>query len=136
MKLDFQKVWQGILIRYSPDIIKYFCIWALQTKQVIITSEPYINESKQGAKLLEKWLVKTSLKSKVPAGEPRPRVCPRTCPIEEFDLKPIAPLKENDNIETIAGNEYEMVMSITESSSMIHELAIYKEATSNLIHGR
>ena len=34
-KLDCQRVWQGIFIRYSPDT----------TKQVIIASEPYIDES-------------------------------------------------------------------------------------------
>lgn len=44
-KSDFQKVWQNILIGYSPDIIKYFCVWASQTKQVIIADKSYIHES-------------------------------------------------------------------------------------------
>lgn len=59
-KSDYPKIWQGILIRYSPDNYKHFCIWAPQIKQVIIVSELYINKSEQGAKLLEKWPIKTS----------------------------------------------------------------------------
>ena len=31
-KSDYQKVWQGILIGYSPDTLKHFCVWALQIK--------------------------------------------------------------------------------------------------------
>lgn len=53
-KSDYQRIWQGILIRYSPDTNKHFRIWAPQTKQVIITSELYIDESERGAKLLDK----------------------------------------------------------------------------------
>lgn len=85
-KSDFQKVWQGILIGYSPDTTKHFRVWAPQTKQVIIASEPYIDELEQGAKLLEKWPVETSLKRKAPAGEPRPRGHPRKRPVEELDV--------------------------------------------------
>ena len=44
-KSDYQKVWQGILIRCSPDTSKHFRVWAPQTKQVIIMSKPYINKS-------------------------------------------------------------------------------------------
>ena len=44
-KSDYQKTWQGNLIGYSLDTSKYFCIWASQTKQVIIVSEPFIDES-------------------------------------------------------------------------------------------
>lgn len=73
LKSDFQKVWQGILIGYSPDTTKYFRVWALQIKQIIITYELYIDELKQGAKLLEMWPVETLLKRKPPVGEPRPR---------------------------------------------------------------
>lgn len=39
-------------------------------------------------------------------------------------------------METIAGDKHESVMSITESSSKIHEPATYEEATSDPIHGR
>ncbi len=31
-KSDYQKVWQGILVGYSTDTKKHFCIWAPQTK--------------------------------------------------------------------------------------------------------
>ena len=54
-KSDYQKVWEGIFIRYIPDTTKHFRIWAPQIKQVIIASEPYIDESEQGAKLLSKY---------------------------------------------------------------------------------
>lgn len=52
---------------------------ALQTKQVIIASKPYIDESEQGAKLLSKWPLDETLllKKKAPAGEPRPRGRPQ-----------------------------------------------------------
>lgn len=72
-KSDYQKVWQDILIRYSLDTLEDFCVRAFQIKQVIIISEPYINKSEYGAKLLEKWLIETSSKQKAPAGKPRPR---------------------------------------------------------------
>ena len=39
-KSDCQRVWQGILIGYSPDTTKHFCASAPKTKQVIIASEP------------------------------------------------------------------------------------------------
>lgn len=135
-KSDFQKVWQGILIGYSPDTTKHFRVWAPQTKQVIIASEPYIDESEQGAKLLEKWPVETSLKRKAPAGEPRPRGRPRKRPAEELVVQPAAPPEENDSMEPAAGDEHETIMSITELSSIIHEPATYEEATSDPIHGR
>ena len=45
VKSDHRKVWEGILIGYSPDTSKHLHIWAPQTKQVVIASEPYIDES-------------------------------------------------------------------------------------------
>ena len=38
-KSDYQKVWQGILVGYSPDTRKHFRIWAPQTKQIVIASK-------------------------------------------------------------------------------------------------
>lgn len=77
-KSNYQKTWQGILIGYSPDTTKHFHVWAPQTKQVIIASEPYIDELEQGAKLLDKRPLNTpSAKKKAPAGEPKPRGRPR-----------------------------------------------------------
>ena len=73
-KSDYQKVWQGTLVGYSPDTKKHFHIWASQTKEIVIASEPYIDESERGAKLLAKWpLDVTQTKRKAPAGEPKPR---------------------------------------------------------------
>lgn len=135
-KSDFQKVWQGILIGYSPDTTKHFRVWALQTKQVIIASEPYINESEKGAKLLKKWPVETSLKRKALAEEPRPRGCQQKRFTEELVMQPVVLLKGNNNMETILSDKHKTVMSITESSSKIHEPAAYNEVISNLIHGR
>lgn len=63
-KSDYQKVWQSILIGYSPDSSKYFHVWVLQAKQVIIASKPHINKSKQRAKLFEKWPIEISSKKK------------------------------------------------------------------------
>ena len=81
-KSDFQKAWEGILIGYNTDTTKHFRVWAPQTRQVIIASEPHINETKQGAKLLIQWPVETATsvstkKRKAPAGEPKPRGRPR-----------------------------------------------------------
>ncbi len=39
-KSDCQRVWQGILIGYSPDTTKHFRASAPKTKQVIIASQP------------------------------------------------------------------------------------------------
>lgn len=44
IKSDYQKIWQGILIGYSPNTNKYFHIQTSQTKQVIIVNKPYFNE--------------------------------------------------------------------------------------------
>ena len=73
-KSDFWKAWESILIGYSLNTTKHFCVLAPQTKQVIIASEPHIDETEQGAKLLTQWPIKTpaisTKKRKVPAGEP------------------------------------------------------------------
>lgn len=80
-KSDFRKTWEGILIGYSVDTTKHFRVWAPQTRQVIIASEPHIDEIKQGAKLLLQWpvetVVSTTKKRKAPAGEPKPRGRPK-----------------------------------------------------------
>ncbi len=51
-KSDYQKVWQDILVSYNPNTSKHFRIWALQTKQIVISNKPYIDESEKGVKLL------------------------------------------------------------------------------------
>ncbi len=128
-KSDYQKVWQGILIGYSQDTTKHFRVWAPQTKQVVIASEPYIDESEQGAKLLAKWpLDATALKRKAPVGEPRPRSRPRKNPIIEPRIETPSP--------EVEGEEEEVAMSITETTSKIYEPGSYDEAVNDPVHGR
>ncbi len=127
-KSDYQKVWQGILVGYSPDTSKHFRIWAPQTKQIVISSEPYIDESEKGAKLLAKWpLDVTQAKRKAPAGEPKPRGRPRKNPIET----PIEAPTEPGSVD-----EEEVAMSITETTSKIYEPGSYDEAVNDPVHGR
>lgn len=126
MKSNYQRVWQRILIGYSPNTTKHLCIWVSQTKQVVIASKPYIDELEQGAKLLSKWLLETTVssKKKAPEGEPRPRGRPRKqIAIEETLGETL------DKIEEIA-------MSMTESGSKIYEPTSYDEAVNDQIHGR
>lgn len=56
-KFNYQKTWQGLLKDYNPDMTKHFQVWTLQTKQVIIASESYINESEKRLKLLSNYLL-------------------------------------------------------------------------------
>ncbi len=96
---------------------------AQETKQVIVVSDPFINESVQGAKLLLDWPLETGFSSKRKAtGEPKPRGRPRKILI--FQQNPISVV------------EGEQAMSITESTSKIHEPKTYDEAISDPIHGR
>lgn len=141
IKADFRKAWEGILIGYSPDTSKHFRVGAPQTRQVIIASEPHIDETEQGAKLLVKWPVETAAnantkKRKAPAGEPKPRGRPRkVVPLAE---KAPESTSEQVNIseDTEPATSQELAVSISESSSNIHEPASYEEAISDPKHGR
>ena len=145
-KSDYQKTWQRILIGYSPDTSKHFCIWASQTKQVIIVSEPFIDESDQRAKLLSQWPMDSPLmKRKAPAREPRPRGRPRknlaeqpaqinqrmADPDPEEDQQP-----EQPNEKPINQNKNKVAMSMIKASSKIHEPKSYDKAINDPIHGR
>ena len=139
-KSDHQKVSQGILIGYSPDTTKHFRVWAPQTKQVVIASEPYIDESEKGTKLLIKWpLDPVQSKRKAPAGEPRPRGRPRKNPAESRVEACEEPPRESPS-ETIVVDDkiegQEVAMSLTETNSKIHEPKSYDEAINDSIHGR
>lgn len=134
-KSDRRKVWDGILIGYSPDTARHFQIWAPKTQQVIIASEPYIHESEQGAKLLVKWPLSTTTstsKRKAPAGEPRPRGRPRKIVVTEA----IAPVADEPQIDPTESQQYEVAMSLTEAGSKIYEPQSYNEAVNDPIHGR
>lgn len=135
-KYDHQRVWEEILIRYSPNISKHFPIWALQTKQVVIASKLYIDKSEKGVKLLVKWPLNEtpSQKRKALAGDPRPRRWP-----QKIVLTHIPILLKNDKptvVEQVLGKQLETAMSITEYSSKICKLLLYNQAINDLIHGR
>ncbi len=89
-------------------------------------SEPYIDKSEKGAKLLVKWpLEVVQPKRKAPAGEPKPRGRPRKNPIVEPSVDPETAIEEE-----------EVAMSITETTSKIYEPGSYQEAVDDPVHGR
>ncbi len=123
IKTDIQHVWRGILIGYSNKTSKHYQAWVPETKQVIFVSDPFIDESVQGAKLLLDWPFETGSSSKRKAtGGPKPRRKPRKIPIFQQNLIPVV--------------EGEQAMSITESTSKIYEPNTYDEAISDLIQRR
>lgn len=123
IKTDIQHVWRGILIGYSNETNKHYRAWAPETKQVIVVSDPFIDESVQGAKLLLDWPLETGSNSKRKAtGEPKPRGRSRKMPILQQNPIPVV--------------ESEQAMSMAESTSKIYEPNTYDEAISDPIHGR
>lgn len=78
-KSNIYKNWKGIFIGYSQDNTKHVRAWAPKTQQILLVSDPYIEKSDQGARLLVdhpldlSHLPSTGLKRKAPIGEPRPR---------------------------------------------------------------
>lgn len=63
IKTDIQHVWRGILIGYNNETNKHYQAWAPETKQVIVVSDPFIDESVQDAKLLLDWPFETGSSS-------------------------------------------------------------------------
>lgn len=141
-KSDNQKTWQSILIGYNSDTTKHFQVWASPTKQVIIVSESFINESEQGAKLLIQWpLEPSSTKRKALPGEPKPRGRSRKIravePVEPAMTKAtVAPPASKKGPAEPSPITQEHAMSITEASSKIHEPKTYEDAINDPIHGR
>lgn len=80
-KSDIYKNWRGIFIGYSQDTTKHVRAWAPKTQQILLVTNPYVDESEQGAKLLVDYPLDlthlTAVKRKGPTGEPRPRGRPR-----------------------------------------------------------
>lgn len=117
------------MIEYSHDIIKHFCVWAPQTKQVVIASKPYIDESKKGAKLLVKWSLDiTQTKKKALAEEPKPRGKPQMNPIIKTRIEIPSP--------EVRDEEEEITILITKTTRKIYESGSYDEAVNDPIHGR
>lgn len=79
-KSDVHKTWNGIFIGYT-DTTKHLRAWAPKTHQVLIASEPIVNESKRGADLLtENPMPPPPRPLRQPVGEPSPRGRPRERP--------------------------------------------------------
>lgn len=143
-KSDFRKAWEGILIGYNNNTTKHFRVWAPETRQVIMASEPYIDESEQGAKLLLKWPIETSTtsrtKRKALAGEPRPCGRPRKV-VEEITDAPLPSSITIGNVPpppavTASESTTEQAMSITEANSKVYEPKTYDKAVNDPIYGR
>lgn len=75
-------------------------------------------------------------KQKVPAGEPRPRGRPQKHPTIKL-APPATRLEVGDGLEEDENQskEYEVVMSMTKSSSKIHEPTSYNDAINDPIYG-
>ncbi len=115
------------MIGYNPKTTKHFCVWAPQTKQVIIASEPYIDESEKSAKLLAKWpLDVTQTKRKALAGDLKPRGRPQKNLIIKTRIKIPSP--------EVGDEEEEVAMSITKITSEIYEPRSYNKVVNNSVH--
>lgn len=151
-KSDIYKNQREIFIEYSQDITKHVRAWALKTQQILLVTNPYIDKSEQGAKLLVDYSLDLTypiaVKQKGPIGKSRPRGKPQKIQaIENISITLVLELKEtadtstketenlelNPNIEN-QENVTEKAMSATKISSKIHEPATYKETISDLIH--
>lgn len=150
-KSDIYKNWKGIFIGYSQDTTKHICAWAPKTQQILLVSEPYIDESEQGVKLLVEhpldlsWLPATGLKRKAPTGEPKPRDRPRKVvapSAPEPDLLTAAGHLERSgpdeiiNVDDDVNTPSEKIMSMAETSSRVYEPKTYEEAITDPIHSR
>ena len=139
-KSDIQKNWYGIFIGYSPDTVKHIRIWASKTRQRLIATDPYIDESKQGAKLLVEYPIQSNPKCKLPTSESKPRRRPRKALPEASAPTPTHTADNNSTeasiIEQPVTGETDTAMSATEISSKIHEPSNYDEAISDPVHGR
>lgn len=153
-KSDIYKNWKGIFIGYS-DTTKHVRAWAPKTQLILIVSDPYIDESEQGAKLLiehpldlDRLSSSAENKRKAPTGESRPRgrlrkVAPipitiTTTPPAESGELPEDPAEGSGGRDDLS-NEIrvnEKIMSATETSSKVHEPRTYEEAVSDPIYAR
>ena len=98
-KSDVYKTWNEIFIGYT-DTTKHLQTWAPKTHQVLIASEPVVNESKRVAKLLVDNSMPPPKLFRQPAEEPKPRSqpCKRSCVEDIF-------IEENDRKENASGDK-------------------------------
>lgn len=109
---------------------------------MIIASEPYIDKSKQGAKLLSEWPLETptALKRKILARELQPRFRPQKIAAEvSTALVKATDLTRIDNLAILEPvsikNQTETIISITKYSSKIYKPISYKKVTNDLVYG-
>ncbi len=139
-KSDIQKNLYRIFIGYSPDTVKHIRIGAPKTRQLLIASDPYIDESKQRAKLLVEYLIQSNPKRKLSTSESKPRGRPRKALPEASASTPTHTADNNSTEASITEQpvtgETDIAMSATEINSKIHEPSNYDEAISDPVHGR
>lgn len=130
-------------------------MWAPKTQQILLISNPYINESKQRAKLLFGNSLDPSClpsagqsagqKRKAPTGKPRPKRQP--CKISVTVPAPESPAIETESLKRSGGakndetghkygdtsSTVEKIISVAETSSKVYEPKTYKEAITDPI---
>lgn len=113
-----------------------------------MVSNPYVDESEQGAKLLVEHPLDlthstpTVTKKRGPTGEPRPRGRPRK--IQAIEDPPATQTEDAVAVEAEPEQSHhddneiapEQAMSATEISSKVYEPKTYNEAINDPIHGR
>ncbi len=124
--------WYDIFIAFSLDTTKQFQIWASKTRQLLIGTDPYIDESKQGAKLLINHPLQ-SLKQKLPTSKPRPRGRPRK--VVQIEENYVAPSLHNA-LADMDEPQADTAMFATEVGSKIYEPRTYDKAIADPVHGR
>lgn len=164
-KSDVHKNWQGIFIGYSQDTTKHVRAWAPKTQQILLVSNPYVDKSEQGAKLLLEHFVDISrlpaaggLKRKTLTSKPRPRgrlrkivatvpilavVDTSSIPINSDSLEPSFASADSGEKklvteESAKGSIFtaEKIMSAIEVSSKVYKPSLYEKAISDPMHTR
>lgn len=142
IQIDIQKNWYGIFIGYNPNTVKHLQVWATKTRQLLITTDPYIDESTQEAKLLANYPILSSSKRKTPTSEPKLCGQPRK-PLPEISTLcqhwvtlPTIDALEPPHVEQPLVALSNIVMSAIKVNSQIHKPTKYEEAVSNPIHSQ
>ncbi len=107
---------------------------------MLIAIDQYIDESKQGTKLLVKYPIQSNPKGKLPNSRPKPRRRPRKALPEASAPTPMHTADDNSTeapiTEQPVTGETDITMSATEIRSNIHEPSNYDEAIPDPVHGR
>lgn len=116
------------------DITKYYRVYAPKSQQILVASEPYVDESRKGSDLLLKHFLPAPLRQS--AGEPKPRGWPHLISQKRTLELPNNDIPENDSIKRIQidSEATESLMSASETGSKIHKLTSYDEAITDPVH--